>query len=381
MRFILLTIACFFISKTACYSQTEYIEVKSSILKQTRQIKLQLPRNYNTSKKEYPVIIILDGDYLFEPFAGNVDYLSYWEIIPEAIVVGINQAGSRKNDGNINPNDGLPDTTGADFFEFIGFEVLTFIDDNYRTAPFNVIAGMDYMANFSNFYLLKDYPIFNGYINLSPDLTPQLPDRLKRKLGKIDQKTWYYLATSDRDIPELKKKIKELDGLLSSLKNPNLSYEFQDFEDAGHYSFVPNAISKSLLSIFAGYRPISDLEYESKFLTSKQPSNVLEDKYFSMEELYAIKIPIRKGDFLKTEKAIIENELWEDYKNLSRLARKEAPNTVLYNYFLGRYFEKTGQPKRAIKEYQAAYGLESASYLNSDVLLGKADELSRTFGY
>ena len=40
-------------------------------------------------KKHIPLILVLDGDYLFEPFSGCVDYLSYWDEIPEAIVVGI----------------------------------------------------------------------------------------------------------------------------------------------------------------------------------------------------------------------------------------------------------------------------------------------------
>lgn len=379
MRYLLYLVFFIFVSQISSYSQTEYIKVESSILKQTRQIKLQLPRNYKSSTKKYPVIIVLDGDYLFEPFAGNVDYLSYWEIIPEAIVVGIKQAGHRKNDGMVDPNDGLPISTGASFFEFLGLEVLNFINENYRTAPFSVIAGIDYMANFSNFYLLKEKPLFNGYINLSSDLNPKLPQRLKRKLNKIDQKTWYYLATSDKDIPELKKRIQELNTLLSTVKNSNLTYKYQVFEDADHFSFVPDAIPQSLLTIFETYRPISNSEYVSSFLNAESPANVLEDKYLTMEELYTIRIPIRIVDFFKTEEAIIENELWEDYKNLSRLARDEAPNTVLYNYFLGRFFEKTGQPKRAIKEYQAAYGLKSAGSLSSEDLLSKADELRRIF--
>ncbi|MFO7744829.1 MAG: alpha/beta hydrolase-fold protein [Psychroflexus sp.] len=350
-------------------------------MKETRQIKLQLPRNYSSSKKEYPVIIVLDGDYLFEPFAGNADYLSYWEIIPESIVVGINQAGYRMEDGNIDPDNELPVSTGADFFEFIGFEVLKYIDENYRTTPFTIIAGLDYMANFSNFYLLKENPLFNGYINLSPDTTSKLPERLKKKLDKIDTKVWYYLATSEYDIPELKTKAKELDSYLSICNNPNFNYQYEIIEDADHFSFVADAIPKSLLSIFSTYGPISDLEYESKFLEAKSPANTLEDKYLTIQELYAIEIPIRIVDFLKTAEAIEEKELWDDYQNLSRLASKQSSNTVLHNYFQGRYFEKIGQPKRAIKEYQAAYGLDSAGYLNSDVLLGKADELKRTYGY
>lgn len=381
MRLILLLLICCLLQHTRVSSQTEYIYVNSSILKESRQIKLQLPRNYNSTEKEYPILIVLDGDYLFEPFAGNVDYLSYWGIIPEAIVVGINQVGHRHKDGLLDEVEELPISTGADFYEFIGLEVLKYLDDNYRTTPFAIIAGLNYMANFSNFFLLKQNPLFKGYINFSPDVTPLLPDRLKRKLDKIDTKIWYYLATSENDILELKIKIKNLDSYLSVCNNPNVNYHFDVFEGEDHFSFVANAIPKALNSIFEAYGPISELEYQSKLLTSSSPSNYLEDRYFSIQELYALEIPIRIIDFLKTADAIEERELWYDYQNLSRLAKKEVSNTVLHHYFQGLYFEKSGQPKRAIQEYQGAYGLQSAGYLNSDVLLGKADALKQTFGY
>jgi len=348
---------------------------------ESRQIKIQLPRNYNQSEKQYPVIIVFDGDYLFEPFAGNVDYLSYWEIIPEAIVVGINQSGSRKEDGFYHVDTELPTSTGADFFEFVGFEVLKYIDDHYRTTPFAIVAGIDFMANFSNFYLLKENPLFKGYVNLSPDLSPKLIGRLERKLNTIDTKVWYYLATSKNDIPELKSKIKNLDSYLSMSKNKNLNYEFQMFEDGDHFSFIAEAIPNSLISIFSFFSPISDTEYESKLLSVASPTQYLEDKYLTIEKMYALEAPIRIVDFFKTAKAIEEKKIWDDYQNLSKLASKESPDTVLKNYFKGLYFEKIGDPKRAIKEYQAGFGLESAGYLNSDLLLNKADELKRKFGY
>ena len=80
-------------------SQVEYKMVSSTILEAEREVKIQLPRNYKkNTHKSYPVFIVLDGDYLFEPVAGNVDYYSYWGEMPEAIVVGVNQISTRKED-------------------------------------------------------------------------------------------------------------------------------------------------------------------------------------------------------------------------------------------------------------------------------------------
>jgi hypothetical protein len=208
-----------------------------------------------------------------------------------------------------------------------------------------------------------------------------MTERLKTKIEKLQSKTWYYLATSQKDVPQLKTKIDKLDAALSKSTHKNFFYDFDNFSEGDHYSFVAKAIPNALLSIFSSYTNITDNEYKTKLLKASSPSAYLEDKYFTIEELYGLQVPIRIVDFLKTAEAIEEKENWNDYQNLSQLAKKHSPNTVLSQYFKGRYFEKIGQPKRAIKEYQAGYGQEDAGYLNSEFLLNKADELQRTFGY
>ena len=61
------------------FSQTIYDSFESEFLNESRELKIQLPRNYDdNTKKDYPLIIVLDGDYMFEAVSGSVDYLSYW---------------------------------------------------------------------------------------------------------------------------------------------------------------------------------------------------------------------------------------------------------------------------------------------------------------
>src|SRR5690554_3720174 len=80
-------------------AQVTYKEFYSTRLDDTRKLKIQLPRNYDPNgNRTYPIVLVLDGDYLFEPVAGNVDYFSYWEDMPEAIVVGIMQGNQRYDD-------------------------------------------------------------------------------------------------------------------------------------------------------------------------------------------------------------------------------------------------------------------------------------------
>src|SRR5690625_3485017 len=143
MRNLLRILSCFLIFQIS-YSQVLYEEFHSDKLDETRKLKIQLPRNYNSNiDKKYPLVLVLDGDYLFEPVAGNVDYFSYWEDMPESIVVGIIQGESRYHDCSYDHNTYLPDEFGSRFFEFIGLELVPYLDENFRTAKFIIGVGHD----------------------------------------------------------------------------------------------------------------------------------------------------------------------------------------------------------------------------------------------
>ncbi|WP_313791189.1 hypothetical protein [Lacinutrix neustonica] len=86
----------------------------------------------------------------------------------EAIVIGINQYGKRDDDLFYSAKSSLPFETGADFFEFIGMELIPYIEKIYRTSKFKVAVGHGATANFINYYLIKEVPLFNAYVSISP---------------------------------------------------------------------------------------------------------------------------------------------------------------------------------------------------------------------
>lgn len=364
-------------------AQIKYESVSSEKLGETRQIKVQLPRNYEeNSEKRYPVMVVLDGDYLFEPVAGLVDYYSYWDDAPEMIVVGINQDGIRTEDTAYDENRFLPAGKGAKFFEFLGMELLSQIDQKYRTANFRIIVGHDFTSNFINYYLLKPNPIFQGYINLSPDLAPEMNGRITNALNTAETRKWYYLATGSEDIPALRDGILSLDKQLKNLQNKKLNYKFDDFADASHYSLVGKAIPSAIESMFSIYSPISRKDYNEILLqTSVSPSQYLAEKYTSIEELYGLKKKISLNDFMAVYNAIEKTKNWEEYKDLYKMANDHYPGTMLGTFFEARYEEETGNPKRAMRIYQNAYGQKSIAFLNADYMLDKAEAIKKDFGY
>jgi len=374
----LLLLAPFFV-----FSQPIYKTIESKILRQKRQIKIQLPRNYSSNaEKSYPVIYVLDGDYLFEPVAGNVDYYSYWEDMPESIVVGVNQVGSRQSDTSYDQANYFPVDAGADFFEFLGIELMPLIDEDYRTVNFSIAVGHDVTANFMNYYLFKEKPLFKGYINLSPDYAPEMHDRIYNALQFSEQKLWYYLATGSEDIKQLREDIGTFNTEMNNMDNKLVKYFFNNFEGQNHYNLVGSAIPTALQKMFALYRPITQYDYEL-LLANKEETNYfefLEAKYKDIDELFGLEIAVRPNDILAISNAIIEKEKWDQMKDLAKLAEDEHPEKMFGNYLMGIFHEKDGNPKRALKEYQSAYTKEKVAFIDQDLLIEKMDQIKADFG-
>ncbi|MGV6829784.1 MAG: alpha/beta hydrolase [Flavobacteriales bacterium] len=380
-KFCLFSLFLFF--SLSVTSQIIYEEFVSTKLQETRRLKIQLPRNYDTNnEKVYPIVVVLDADYLFEPVAGNVDYFSYWEDMPESIVVGVMQGDSRYDDCAYDDTNFLPSDKGANFFEFIGLELIPYIDEKYRTAKFVIAVGHDFTANFINYYLFKDPPLFNGYINLSPDLAPMMETHLPERIPSIQSKIYYYLATGTDDIQDLMENAEMLNNSLKGLKSKNFEYHFDNFEGATHYSLAGRGIPTALEKIFSVYRPISKKEFKEVIMKLETPiSQYLFDKYQTIEDLFGLTNPIRENDLIATATASIKKKQWDSLRDIATIAQKQYPNTVLGDYYLGRYYEETGDPKKAMRTYQGAYDKEEVDFITVDMLLDKADQIKTDFGY
>lgn len=362
----------------ASFAQKVDDKIFSKKLNGERTFSIYTPASYESNtKKNYPVLVLLDGEYLADPFSGILKYGNYWDDLPEMIIVAINQndGETRFNDSEYG-EDGLPANSGAKFFEFIGFELLPYVQSKYRTLPFRMIAGHDTTAGFLNFYLYKDDPIFNAFISLSPELATAMEERIVERLGKIQKPIFYYHATSTGDLEEIQEKTKKIDDVAKDIKNPNVIYRYDVFKNTSHYSLVAEAIPSAMYFIFNGYQPISKLEFNEKILKlEKGYTQYLIDKYDYIEKKIGIKMQPRMSDFKAIEAAILKNKAYDDFQLLADYSDKQYPKTMLGTYQRGLYFEKTGDNKRAIKEYLRAYTQEAIGDLTKDYLMDRAEAL------
>lgn len=351
--------------------------IKSNKLGETREISISLPASYETNPtKRYPILLLLDGDYLFDPFQGALKYGEYWDDLPEIIIIGINQKNSRINDCAFDPTEGTPTKRAAAFYNFIGEELIPFIDKKYRTAPFRIIAGHDTTAGFLNFFLYKENSFFNAYISLSPELAPGMENQIATSLNNTKKPLFYYQSSADGDIKQLLLPIEELDGNLKSVTNPLVNYQYNKFTNASHYSLVLFSVPNALYQIFDSYKPISSTEFTEKIAIL--PSGYVDyliKKYQNTTEKLGLQIPIRINDFKAIEAAILKNKAYDELEQLAQLANKNYPKTMLADYELGLMYEKTGDAKKAAAKYQRASQLEEIGDLTKEMMYNKYDDM------
>ncbi|WP_299366016.1 alpha/beta hydrolase-fold protein [Winogradskyella sp.] len=360
------------------FAQISYDEIRSSKLNTVRKLKIKLPKNYDPSSElKYPLIIVFDGDYLFEPIAGQVDFQTYFDDMPSSIIVGVVQGSERRYDGYCDEVTGLPKESGLRFHDFVAEELIPYLDEKYNTSKFRVAVGHDLMGNFINSYLFKDDPLFNAYVCISPDLSGTVRDYLGKRLEFFKDDIFYYMATSDKDLPYIREAVLNANSQISQVKNQYLTYYFDDFNNDTHYTLVNSAIARSFDKIFELYRPLREKELEEKvFPYEGTLDRYLVDRYNRIEELFGIKKPITDEEFEKVVKVAEERNDLESLEKIGRLAKKINPESLLGTYYLAQHSEKIGKNKKAKKLYESALTLNDVSHIDRDFIFSKIDELT-----
>lgn len=360
------------------FAQITYGEIASSKLNAVRQLKIKLPNDYNPdSEIIHPLVIVFDGDYLFEPVVGQLQFQTYFDDMPSSIVVGIVQANERFYDGYCDEVTGFPKESGLRFHEFVADELIPYLDNKYKTSKFKVAVGHDLMGNFINSYLFKEDPLFNAYVCLSPDLSGTVKDYLGERLEFFKDDIFYYMATSDKDLPGIRDAVIDADGQISQANNQYLTYYFDDFKNDNHYTLVTSAIARSFDKIFELYKPLREKELEEKVLPYEGTlDKYLIDRYKRIEDLFGIKKPITEEEFDKVVKIAERREDLESLENIGKLAKKLDPESLLGTYYLAQYAEKVGKTKKAKKLYESALTLEDVSHINREFIFSKIDELT-----
>ncbi len=230
--------------------------LQSKVLDKTIPLSIHLPANYDSSKKTYPVLYMLGSDYRarFAMLASTLDYMGEGQI-PEMILIGIDlPEGNRV----LLPTWENQDTTIPDgYIDFFETELIPYVDNTYRTAPFRVLFGGSNSGFFSVYTLLKNPLLFNSYFASSPSIMV-IPEVLQQKiksgpLKTLSENRFLHIIYSDDE--GLTNHVSEFTRVIEEHKPESLTYKVDELMNQGHVPAMD--FPMFLLALYPDFKPFN----------------------------------------------------------------------------------------------------------------------------
>jgi predicted alpha/beta superfamily hydrolase len=341
---------------------TTSLTFHSETLNENRNIRIHLPKSFDsTDNIKYPLTLVLDGEYLFYSIMGVGEVLTTRKIMPETIVVGIDQNyivkdpySARWFDCSYDYKTGEMKEKGIKFKTFIENELLPFLTKTYKIAKFKTIAGHSFTANYINYFL--DSSMFNGFIAISPYIPESLEENIKNSIEKADKNIYYYLCTGENDLSGHIPQIKKQDStIFSQSKNPNFHYDFKDYKGESHMSLTVRGISDALSLMYSDFSPIYTLDLDSVLIKENDLISYLINRYNNIETTYGISIPFREDDITSISWIIEEQENWDKLKQIGEIEIDLYPESVYGYFMLALSEEKKHNLPIALEYYKKGY--------------------------
>jgi len=373
---VLLAFFTLFQLQTVAQNASTYVigtshTIQSKVLNEERIYFLELPESYKTSSKEYPILVLLDGEVTYHSHSGILKQMVQGGQIPEMIIIAITNV-DRVRDftptnylTNLNGSSAVENqkTSGgsAAFLNFIEKELLPEVEANYRTNSFKTLVGISHGGLLVGSSYLSKASSFNGFVSMDPSFWWDDQYVVKQinstDLEQIKNKR-IYVSTADKfenfdRIPGVfKANINAHELFNTTLKNKGIAptnIELEYFKEENHWTVA-------LMSLYHGMQFI----YEG--LSMKNMSNS------TIEEIEAYYKSNFNGAFLPPENDI--NSI--GYDHLRKEDHKKALafftlNTTNYpgssNAFdsLGEVYMLMGDHKNAMQHYKKSLTLDSTN--------------------
>lgn len=204
---------------------------------------LHLPSDYESSKKAYPVLYVLDGQMHFPSAVAIQHSLGEETDVPEMIIVGIENFYPRRKD--------LLWEKKETFVSFLANELVPLIDKKYRTKQERIIFGWEMGSYFSSYLLFHQSQLFDGAISSNGGF---VDEKLIENFKTIDTKKdrYLYLANSIQDIFTIDD-TKDVVKTLSNQQNQHIIWKSQSFDNETHSSLPYLAMFHGLRYFYHNY--------------------------------------------------------------------------------------------------------------------------------
>ncbi|WNO08658.1 alpha/beta hydrolase [Teredinibacter sp. KSP-S5-2] len=277
-------------------AQTDFSQhsVSSKNLSQDITIQVSLPESYLDSDTfRYPVMIVLDGSTQLNHIAGNIHFLSTYAIVPEMILVGVSANNRAKNFTPTSVDDDKENTGGATQYKrFLEKELLPFLRQHYRIAPYEIITGHSLSGLFSCFIALQPDTVFDGAIAISPSLWWDNNWLVKEskvvfKQTRSSPFRWYLSLASEPD--EMKTAFDQQVSLLDTQRQKNLFWHADRFPQETHDSTPAIGNLTAIRWLFHNWNAVPEMDV--------MPLKEIEAFYKTLAKQYGYQFPLSADQY------------------------------------------------------------------------------------
>jgi predicted alpha/beta superfamily hydrolase len=236
------------------HMETSFLE--STDIDHIYNLYISLPVDYHEGSSEYPVIYVLDGDFLF----GSVKEFILTNVeIKDSIVVGIGYDTDEIGDIFTYRHQDM-DPLGLNYTKFTQFfdkELIPFIESSYRVDPSDrTLVGHSLSGLYSLAFMFEHPDRFNKIISSSPSLyrkagdifiieedyaegSQELPVKLYLSVGSLEEDLVYSMISN----------IERFSDQLKYRDYSGFSLITEIFEGENHSSVILFSISKGIRAV------------------------------------------------------------------------------------------------------------------------------------
>jgi len=237
--------------RTNCSAEEHQHRVNSTALGEIRKIRVSLPDYYKLRSDEYDVIFLLDGDRdaLFRLAVANKRMLETSAVDlgdfrpAPSIIIAIEQ------------EERSTDFASSAFRKFLTDELISFVDEKYRTNGYRVIIGHSLAGSFALREAIQQDSPFSSIIAISPAIKKGSIDAYEIGLKKRKHKNLLSVFTAasdqvdDRTETSFRDGVVELRSVLE--QSPHIRYRHSNIRDLGHAKTPMQGMPQGLAYVYA----------------------------------------------------------------------------------------------------------------------------------
>ena len=334
------------------------LTLNSEILGEERKVYIQLPEGYEQTQRAYPLLCVLDGEWLYEVVRANLRFYSEYEVMgnryPQMIVIGIeNRDRDKDYVPTPDPQDPpmFPTAGKADAFaQFLSAELFPYLAQNYRLSPNRTVVGWSFGGLFALYAALQHQDLFDSLLCIGPAIwwDDERVVKMFKEIPLRKKKRLVLTCGSEEKGGEVYDSVQSLLKLISEEPPANLTSRYIEIDGAGHGWAIPEAVDRGFKGLFEGYLPPQDVKSLKE----------LNAYYAALSNDWGYGVLPPESVMLK-----LANDLWAaDQKTEALEVVKQllsaSPHSSIGHFYLGKFLAFMDQTPSAIEALQKAIQLE-----------------------